>query len=514
MTIEEILAGESRNVEFKVSRPEKSMKYMKSIVAFANGRGGRVVFGIDDDTRAIVGISEDIVFREMDAIANAISDSCEPVIIPDIYLQTIADKTIIVVEISAGKQKPYYIKSDGITDGVYIRVSGTSRKADRAMTQEMYYESEGRSYDTVIRKDLNISEKEIQKLCTDMKEVAVANCKNDVQRQSVKNVTKNILLNWGILAEDENGSIHPTNAYVFLTGQDAFLSKIQCGMFKGTTRAIFVDKRDYDGPLWKQAEDAFQFVLRNIRLGARIEGLYRRDIYELPPDSIRELIINAVMNCSFLQSSHIQVAIYEDRLEITSPGGLMPGVTIDRMKEGYSQIRNRALAHAFSYMNLIEGWGTGIPKLFREMREYGLSDPEFVDMEIALRINLYRAEEAAVGKAMEMPDVIREMPNLYQRVPVSPRDMPDICRIIPESAGYVPDNAGECRIYAGKMPRQQAEIYRKIAQNGEITSSEVEILLGVKQRRARAVLKSMVESGIIRKVGAAKNTRYVLQNNF
>lgn len=56
------------------------------------------------------------------------------------------------------------------------------------------------------------------------------------------------------------------------------------------------------------------------------------------------------------------------------------------MKEGYSQIRNRALAHAFSYMNLIEGWGTGIPRLLREMKEYGLPEPEFVDMEIALRI--------------------------------------------------------------------------------------------------------------------------------
>lgn len=70
----------------------------------------------------------------------------------------------------------------------------------------------------------------------------------------------------------------------------------------------------------------------------------------------------------------------------------MPGVTIDRMKEGYSQIRNRALAYAFSYMNLIEGWGTGIPRLLYEMEEYGLPEPEFIDMELALRINLYRGQ--------------------------------------------------------------------------------------------------------------------------
>ena len=226
-----------------------------------------------------------------------------------------------------------------------------------------------------------------------MKNVAISNAKSDAQREAVKDVTKNLLLSWGLLAEAEDGSIHPTNGYVFLQGKDDFLSVIQCGMFKGNTRAVFVDKREYTGPLWQQIEDAFQFVLRNIHLGAKLEGIYRKDIYELPPDSIRELIINAVMNCSFLQNSHIQVAVYDNRLEITSPGGLMPGVTLERMKEGYSKIRNRALAHAFSYMNLIEAWGSGIPKLMTAMQEYGLREPEFIDMEIAFRVNLYRMVE-------------------------------------------------------------------------------------------------------------------------
>lgn len=159
-------------------------------------------------------------------------------------------------------------QANGINDGVYVRVSGTSRKADRSMTQELYYESEGRSYDTVIRRDVTVSDEEIEKLCADMKQVALSKCKNVAQRENVKDVTKNVLLNWGILAEDEKGNIHPTNAYIFLTGQDTFLSKIQCGMFKGTTRAVFVDRRDYEGPLWLQAEEAFQFVLRDERIWA------------------------------------------------------------------------------------------------------------------------------------------------------------------------------------------------------------------------------------------------------
>jgi predicted HTH transcriptional regulator len=355
----------------------------------------------------------------------------------------------------------------------------------------MYYESEGRSFDSAIRPDIQVTDREIQSLCDSMKAVALANCKNESQRQSVKDVTKNVLLNWGVLAEAENGTVYPTNAYVFLTGRDTFLSKIQCGMFKGTNRAVFVDKRDYEGMLWQQVEDAFRFVLRNIRLGAAIEGIYRKDIYELPPDSIRELIINAVMNCSFLQSSHVQVAIYDDRLEITSPGGLMPGVTVERMKEGYSQIRNRALAHAFSYMNLIEGWGTGIPRLIREMKEYGLQEPEFIDMEIALRINLYR-------------NVLDDELNV---------EAPQSAGEALQSAGKVPE---KCWRSAGKVPEtysypeQQKKIVEYIKENGRIVSAEAEELLGVKQRRARIVLNDMVKSGLIIKVGASRGTRYVL----
>lgn len=392
MTIEEILAGESKNVEFKVQRPDKSIKYMKFVVAFANGKGGQIVFGVDDKTREVVGIPEEQVFQEIDAITNAISDSCEPTIIPDVYLQNMDGKTVIVAEISAGRQKPYYIKSDGLENGVYIRVSGTTRPADRDMSRELYYECDGRSYDSVIRTDLTVTDEEIQKLCRQMKEVALANSKSDLQRESVKNVTKNVLISWGILKAGDDGKIYPTNAYVYLTGQDSFHSVIQCGVFKGTTRSVFVDKRDYDGPLWEQVDNAFKFVLRNIRLGSKLEGVYRQDIYELPPDSIRELIVNAVMNCSYIQNSRIQVAIYDDRLEITSPGGLLPGVTIDLMKEGFSKIRNRSLANAFAYMNLVEAWGSGIPKLMNAMKIYGLKEPEFVDMEVAFRINLYRSQ--------------------------------------------------------------------------------------------------------------------------
>ena len=485
MTIEEILAGESKNVEFKVQRPKDSVKYMKTVVAFSNGEGGRIVFGVDDVTRKVVGIPKDIVFSEIDAITAAISDICEPVVIPDVYLQTIDDKTIIIAEISAGKQRPYYIKSLGIKDGTYIRVSGTSRPAGRDLTAEMYYEDEGRSYDKVIRRDLTVTNEEIEELCRQMKEVAVANAKSESQKEAVKDVTKNVLLSWGLLAEAEDGSIHPTNGYVFLLGKDDFLSYIQCGMFKGKTRAVFVDKREYGGPLWKQVDDAFQFVLRNIHLGAKLEGIYRKDIYELPPDSIRELIINAVMNCSYLQNSHIQVAIYDDRLEITSPGGLMPGVTLNKMKEGYSKIRNRALAHAFSYMNLIEAWGSGIPKLMEAMREYGLREPEFRDMEIGFRINLYRnTEDALADTTQGAENTTQDDKNTTQAT---------------ENATQVTQGTTQIR-----LTEEDKAVLAAIKEQHNITQKEIAAKLGWKVDRVKYYLNKMKHRNIVKRVGTSQ----------
>lgn len=96
---------------------------MKSVVAFSNGVGGKIVFGIEDKTLKVLGVPDNILFSEMDAIANVISDQCEPMIVPDIYMQTIEDKTVIVVDIVEGAQNPYYIKSEGIDAGNYKHLS-------------------------------------------------------------------------------------------------------------------------------------------------------------------------------------------------------------------------------------------------------------------------------------------------------------------------------------------------------------------------------------------------------
>ena len=387
-----LFSGESINIEYKVEMPKKSEKYMKTVVAFANGRGGRIVFGVDDKTLNIVGMNPDTIFQTMDAITNAISDSCEPKIYPDVTLQSIDDKTIIVVEIHPGPMRPYYIKNKGLVDGTYVRVAGTSRHAEGYMLKELILEGQNRYFDNEPCEYLEINEDDIKDLCDKMKKIAIENTWNDEEKAAIRDVTKNILITWGILKED-NGKIIPTNAYALLTGKMQIQPTIQCAVFKGKTRAYFVDRREFSGPIQYQVQLAFQYVLEKINMGMQIKGIYRQDVYELPINSVRELIANAVAHRNYLEPGNIQVAIFDDRLEVTSPGMLLNTVSIKKMIEGYSRLRNPAIANAFAYMKIIEKWGTGIPRILRECKEYGLKKPELIDFDGDFRVNMYRREE-------------------------------------------------------------------------------------------------------------------------
>lgn len=506
MTIEEILAGESKNVEFKENLPEKSIKYMKSVVAFANGTGGKIIFGIADKTREVVGFDQEDVFKKMDAIANAVSDSCEPTIIPDITLQTVAGKTVIVVDVSEGRQRPYYIKALGRDGGVYVRVAGTTRIADEYMVKELLFEGSNRYYDQALCTGLNVTGEDIDALCKAMKEQAVKNARTEEQKASIKDVGRQQLRSWGVLIE-RDGKDYPSNAFAILTGNGGLHVATQCGVFKGTTKAVFVDRREYTGPLWEQIDEAFQFVLRNIHLGATIVGIYRQDVYEIPPDAIRELIINAMVHRSYLDHGTIQVAVYDKRLEITSPGKLPMGQTMERMKEGYSKIRNEALAHAFAYMNLIEHWGSGIPRIIDKVKAAGLREPEFIGGEVDLRINIYRGQvdgTVDLNNAIKVPDTIGKMPDSGNKVPDKTEIVPDNMKKMPDSGNEVPDTTE-------KIPDSEREqqIYKYVLENGSITTAETVEILDVKHRRARAVLLNMVKDGYLRKEGAARSTIYV-----
>ena len=115
-----------------------------------------------------------------------------------------------------------------------------------------------------------------------------------------------------------------------------------------------------------------------------------KEKYELPPEAIREMIINAHCHRNLLEESCIQVAVYDDRLEVTSPGGLYNGLTYEEVLNGHSKIRNKGIANIFSQMGLVEAWGSGIKRIFNAAKEYGLQEPKIQEFDNMFRIELFR----------------------------------------------------------------------------------------------------------------------------
>ena len=470
-----LFSGESINIEYKVEMPKKSEKYMKTVVAFANGRGGRIVFGVDDKTLNIVGMNPDTIFQTMDSITNAISDSCEPKIYPDVTLQSIDDKTIIVVEIHPGPMRPYYIKNKGLVDGTYVRVAGTSRHAEGYMLKELILEGQNRYFDNEPCEYLEINEDDIKDLCDKMKKIAIENTWNDEEKAAIRDVTKNILITWGILKED-NGKIIPTNAYALLTGKMQIQPTIQCAVFKGKTRAYFVDRREFSGPIQDQVQLAFQYVLEKINMGMQIKGIYRQDVYELPINSVRELIANAVAHRNYLEPGNIQVAIFDDRLEVTSPGMLLNTVSIKKMIEGYSRLRNPAIANAFAYMKIIEKWGTGIPRILRECKEYGLKKPELIDFDGDFRVNMYRREEKS--KTTQTTTQITTQTTTQTTTQITTQT-------------------------TIKLTKNDHEILQVIQNNPALSQKEIAMELGWTVDRVKYYLNKMKKQEAIRRIGSS-----------
>lgn len=505
MTLEELSKGEHATAEYKQNIPLEKEKFLKTAAAFANGEGGRLIFGVQDGTRKITGFAADEIFQKMDAITNSIYDSIEPHIVPVMEIAEIGGKQVISATIRAGMMKPYYLKKAGPEDGTYVRVAGVTRKAEPYEVQELRLEGLNRSFDS-LRAPGNISAAAVNRECKRLYNKALELCRTEEQRQAQKKLTASQLLAWKVIGQDENGQYYPCNAWKLLTGdRDAFPDAvIQCAVFKGVSRNIFITRKEISGPADQQIEDALAFVKEHINLGSRIEGLYRQDFYELPLGSVREMIANAVCHRSYMSSGKIQVALFDDRLEVTSPGKLIEGLTKKQLLEGNSRIRNRALAAVFSYIHVIETRGSGIPRIFEDSADYGLKTPEITDFGTSFRISIFR-------RPFETDDCGVIDPAKKQRTSnkesFTDNSINKILKRNKQSAetgnkafsAFSESQRGSLLSLLSEIKKDQTVTIRKLSDFTGLSKSTVERLLGL--------LKS---SGIISREGATKKGTWII----
>lgn len=166
------------------------------------------------------------------SFANAVADTCVPQIVPNIELQTIDKRTVIVVTVTPEPNRPYYLKSKGKENGTFIRLAGTSRLAGPEKIKELEMEGARISWDELTCIGYDVTEKEINKLCKDIMKY------REVAGLPKRKVTKTQLINWKLLKERE-ASLLASNAFVLLVSDYFPFSKTQCAVFKGKKRNVF-----------------------------------------------------------------------------------------------------------------------------------------------------------------------------------------------------------------------------------------------------------------------------------
>ena len=481
MTIQETISqGEGYDLEFKRVPNEERIKYLKTVVAFANGKGGTILFGVANDG-SVSGIDKSRVFAEMDGIADSIYNACSPRIPIDIGIENVKGKSVIVLDVLAGSRCPYFIKAEGDKDGVYVRVGATTQRADDATRHELALEAEGRSFDSEPCPNAKITEARIAALCASMYRIARSNARSESERKAVRKITPNQLQAWGIISKVRNRWI-ASNAYALLTGDRAFATRVKCGVFKGDSKAVFVDRREFTGPIYEQIEEAHKYILAKINMGCVFEGIQRRDLYELPPDALRELVINAFVHRNYFEhDAPIFVAVYDTRVEITSPGGLPRGLTVEKVLAGRSKIRNHALAEAFNYMNVIEEWGSGLRRVLEELAAYGVKPLQIEDSGIDVRVNVFR--NAALGGEESEDNRHVERGSRSDRQKSTPKEV------------GVNEKVNE------RVNERQAAIIAIVSDNPYITQSELASRLGISLVHVNKNMKKLQGLGVIRRVG-------------
>lgn len=288
----------------------------------------------------------------------------------------------------------------------------------------------------------------------------------DISIQTIEDMTLEKLEDFGLLCK-VGRDIYPTHAFDLLTDNHNKAAKIQCALFKGISRDIFIDQKEFTGPIQEQVEEAYQFVLRHINMGANIEGLFRTDIYELPITAIREMIANAVLHRSYLDRSCVQVCIFDDRIEVLSPGMLYGGLDIITAKHGKSTCRNEAIAEAFHYMKIVEAWGTGIPRIISRCKEYGLQEPIFEELGDGFLVTMFRKPTNQTNQSNQTNQLDESNPiNVERRQDANVSDLEN--RII-ELLKVLPDATTKEITKKLEITDNQVKYYiKKLKDNGKI----------------------------------------------
>jgi ATP-dependent DNA helicase RecG len=289
---------------------------------------------------------------------------------------------IIVFEVSAGNQAPYTFDGRAYERNQTTTVRMPQQRYDQLVSHRFQLnfswekiETENYAFDDL---DSNLILNVIRK------SVEVKRLPEDALRQEIPNLLEALKLL-------VNG--HLINAAVVLFGKKIMPDYPQCQLklarFKGVDRNEFLDSNIIYGNAFELLEEGMLFIKRHLPVAARIEAgkVERVETPIIPFDAIREALINSLCHREYSnRSGSIGLAIYDNRMELFNDGGLLPGVTIDKIKSGFSNPPNPLIADVFYRCNLIEKWGRGVPKIIKSCKAADDPEPEFLADRVEFKV--------------------------------------------------------------------------------------------------------------------------------
>jgi ATP-dependent DNA helicase RecG len=350
------LIGETTEYDKKLELETKKPKsWCKSISAFANCFGGKLIYGVANDG-TLVGL-EDAEFVS-EKISEIIKDRLNP--IPEFKLSFKTDKGMkfVIVDVYPGRQTPYYYSADGQLTA-FVRVGNESVPATPTQLRELVLKGSGTTYDSLISK-YRFEDMAFTKIRSVYKS-RTGNAFEDTDYES-----------FGIV--DENGNL--TNAGALLADESPVRhSRLFCTRWNGLTKASglvdALDDKEYTGGLVELLQDGIGFIMRNSKKAWKKLPDRRVELPEYPERAVTEGLVNALIHRSYTElGSEVHIDMFDDRLEIYSPGGMVDGTILDNkdVTPVPSKRRNPVLADIFNRLNYMERRGSGFKKIMDDYK--------------------------------------------------------------------------------------------------------------------------------------------------
>lgn len=328
----------------------KPKSWLKSVSAFANSRGGKLFFGVKEDN-VVLGLED--YKKDSENISEIIKTKMDSVPDFDMEIKEINGKFILVLTIFPGKNTPYFVL-DGGTRTAYKRVGNQSIPADRIDLFNLSLKGEHISYDSLESKE-KLDDVTFRELSLEYKE--------RVNRELVERDLKS----FGLVNDEDK----LTNAgALFADGYQVYQSRVFCTRWNGLTKANgrmdAFDDEEFEGNIIYLLKASMDFVKRNSKKMWKKGPVYRVEYPDYPERAVQEALVNALIHRDYsVVGSEVHVDIYDDRLEIYSPGGMCDGSFIQELDplDVSSIRRNPILADLFSRMGLMERRGSGLRKI-------------------------------------------------------------------------------------------------------------------------------------------------------